>query len=62
MYVAFTRIPGECYRRKFESFFSLCDVFRVLINSLVCYSAQALRASFCFRLLHGKKKKKKKKN
>ena len=36
MYLVFTRIPGESYRRRFRSLLLyLCDVFRALINSLV---------------------------
>ena len=37
MYLVFTRMPGESYRRPLGSFLlCLCDVFRALINSLVC--------------------------
>ena len=37
MYLVFTRMPGESYRRRLGSLFlCLCDVFRALINSLVC--------------------------
>ena len=51
MYLVFTRMPGESYSRRLRSLWlCLCDVFRAMVNSLVCYSAQALRASFCFRL------------
>ena len=37
MYIVFTRMPGESYRRRLRSLL-LClrDVFRTLINSLVC--------------------------
>ena len=37
MYLAFTRMSGESYRRRLRSLL-LClrDVFRALINSLVC--------------------------
>ena len=32
------RVPGESYRRKLRSLLlCLCDVFRALINSLVCF-------------------------
>ena len=35
MYLAITRMPGESYRRRFESLLLCsCDVFRALINSL----------------------------
>ena len=30
-------MPGESYRRRLRSFLCLCDVFRALINSLVCW-------------------------
>ena len=37
MYLVFTRMPGESYLRRLRSLLScLCDVFRALINSLVC--------------------------
>ena len=37
LYLVFTRMSAESYRRRLGSLlFYLCDVFRVLINSLVC--------------------------
>ena len=37
MYLLFTRMPGESYRRRLSSLLLyLCYVFRALINSLVC--------------------------
>ena len=37
MYLVFTGMPGESYRRRLGSWLlRLCDVFRELINSLVC--------------------------
>ena len=37
MYLVFTRMPGESYCRRLRSLLlCLCDVFRTLINSLVC--------------------------
>ena len=37
MYLVFTRMPGESYRRRLRSsLLYLCYVFRALINSLVC--------------------------
>ena len=37
MYVVFTRMPGESYRRRLGSLLLyLCYVFRALINSLAC--------------------------
>ena len=36
MYLVFTRVPGESYRRRLRSLLLyLCSVFRALINSLV---------------------------
>ena len=38
LYLVFTRMPGETYRNRFRSLLlCLCDVFRTLINSLVCW-------------------------
>ena len=38
MYLVFTRMPGESYRRRLRSLLLyLCYVFRALINSLVCW-------------------------
>ena len=37
MYLVFTRMPGESYRRRLRSsLLYLCYVFLALINSLVC--------------------------
>ena len=37
MHLVFTRMPGESYRRRLGSvLLNLCDVFRALINFLVC--------------------------
>jgi len=37
MCIVFTRMPGESYRRRLRSLLVYwCDVFRELINSLVC--------------------------
>ena len=37
MHLVFTRMPGESYRRRLGwSLLCLCDVFRALINFLVC--------------------------
>ena len=38
MYLVFTRMPGVSYRRRLRSLLCFCDVFRALINSLVCWS------------------------
>ena len=57
MHFVFTRMPGESYRRRLRSLL-LClrDVFRPLINSLVCwffsiwllYQYLCKRSTFCF--------------
>ena len=36
VYLVFTCMPGKCYCRKFRSLLFWCDIFRALINSLVC--------------------------
>ena len=37
VYLVFTHMPGESYRRRLRSLlFYLCYVLRALINSLVC--------------------------
>ena len=41
MYLVFTRMPGESYRRRLRSLLlCLCYVFRALITSLVCWSCR----------------------
>ena len=38
MYLVFTRMPGESYHKRLRSLLlCLCDVFRVVITSLVCW-------------------------
>ena len=38
MYLVFTRMPGESYRRRLRSvLLYLCYAFRALNNSLVCW-------------------------
>ena len=38
MYLVFTHMPAESYRRRLRSLLlCLCDIFRALINSLVCW-------------------------
>ena len=38
MHLVFTRMPGESYCRRLRSLLlCLCDVFRTLINSLICW-------------------------
>ena len=52
MYLVFTRMPCESYRRRLRSsLLDLCHVFRAVINSLGVDSTRALWASFCFRFL-----------
>ena len=36
MYLVFTHMSGESYRRRLRALLCLSDVFRTLINSLVC--------------------------
>ena len=51
MYLIFTRMPSESYRRQLKSLLlCLCDVFRVLINSLVCWFSTSAPDLFCFRV------------
>ena len=46
MYLAFTRMPGESYRRRLRSLLLyLCYVFRALVNSLACW---CLLGHFCW--------------
>ena len=35
-------MPGESYRRRLRSLLLCCDVFRALINSLVCWKCTIL--------------------
>jgi len=42
MYLVFTRMPGQSYRRRLRSLLLSCDVFRALINSLVCWNCIVL--------------------
>ena len=52
MCLAFTRMPGESYRRRLGSLLLyLCDVFRVLINSLACWNQLETTALVCFKSL-----------
>ena len=37
MYLVYTRMPGESYRRRLRSLLYLCCVFPKLMNSLVCW-------------------------
>ena len=36
MYLLFTHVSGESYRRRLRALLCLSDVFRALINSLAC--------------------------
>ena len=50
MYLVFTHTPGESYRRRHRSLLlCLCDVFRALINSLVCWFWRKRRAEAGYR-------------
>ena len=50
-YLVFTCMSCENYLRRPRSLlFSPCDVFRALINFLVCWLSTGFWASFCFRL------------
>ena len=52
MYLTFTRVPGESYRRRLRSLvLYLCDVFRALINSLLYWCAGAWAVCFLVLLL-----------
>ena len=45
----FTRIPDESYRRRLGFSLCLCEVFRVLINCLVCWFCTSALEAVCFR-------------
>ena len=50
MYLVFTRMPGESYRMRLRSLlFCLCDVFRALINSLVCWFFNRTSLNMCIK-------------
>ena len=43
IYLVFTRMPGESYRRRLKSLLLCsCDVFRAIINSLMCWFYQII--------------------
>ena len=45
MYLVYTRMPGESYRKRLMSFMSyLCYVFRALINSLILHERSGPRS------------------
>ena len=47
MYLAFTCMPGESYRKQLRSLLlCLCDSFQALINSLVCWLGEYLTIRF----------------
>ena len=51
MYLVFTRMPGESYRRQLRSLLlCLCDVFRALINSLVCWFCRSALGLVLFQI------------
>ena len=46
IYLVFTRMPGKSYPRRLRSLMlCLCDVFRALINSLVCWCSRVVPLS-----------------
>ena len=48
MYLVFTRMPGESYRRRLGSLLLyLCYIFRGLINSLVCWLRTSTDKCWC---------------
>ena len=52
IYLVFTRMPAERYRRRLMSVFSL---FRALINSLVCKNyLRYLKSVFCVLSMKGR--------
>ena len=52
MYLVFTRMPGESYRRRFVSLLlRLCDVYRALINSF-CLLIIICNCFTCSVLMH----------
>ena len=60
MYLVFTRMSGESYRRRLWSLLlRLCDVFRARINSLVCWFCTSALGLVLFQIdddevdLHG---------
>ena len=49
MYLVFTHMLGESYCRRLRSFLlRLCDIFRVLVNSLVCWCSKIGVRCLCF--------------
>ena len=51
MYLSFTRMPGESYRRQLRSLLLyLCDIFRALINSLVCWFCVSVPGLILFQI------------
>ena len=51
MYFVFTRMPGESYRRRLRSLLLyLCDVFRAVINSLVCWFCSSALGHVLFQI------------
>ena len=50
MYFVFPRMPGDSYRRRLRSWLCLRDVFRALINSLVCWKSMSLTCPSWLRL------------
>ena len=58
MYLVFTRMPGESYRRRLRSLLLyLCYVFRALINSLVCWFYTSALGLVLFQIRRKERKK-----
>ena len=53
MYLVLTRMPRESYRRRLRSLLLyLCDVFRALINSLVCWFCTSALGLVLFQICY----------
>ena len=46
-----SHIPGDSYRRRLGSLLCLCDVFRALIKSLVCWSSTSALGLVLFQIV-----------
>ena len=51
MYLVSTRMPGESYRRQGSLLLCLCDVFRALINFLVCWFCTSVLGLVLFHIV-----------
>ena len=55
VYFVFTRMPVESYRRRLRSLLYLCDVFRALITSLVCWFCTSALGLVPFQISYPKR-------